>query len=82
MTSQSRDETYAKLVRKQKIGMFFAGALIKRRRSLWDRMKVALYKRMVPARDPADDFMRDEIVDAETEFSVEELRAFREGRTR
>jgi len=78
MTTQSRDETYAKLVRKEKIGMFFAGSLIKRRRTLWDRVKVALFQRMVPAKDPADDFMRDEMCDAEPEFSVEELRAFRE----
>lgn len=79
MTTTDKDETYKKLVRKQKIGMFFAKSVVKRRRTLRDKFLVAIFNRLMPKSDPATHFMRDEICDAEPEFSVEELRAFQNG---
>ena len=74
--TERKRELVKQLAKKQKIGMHFARALGKRRRSLKDKLLLKVAERMVPAGDPAKDFMRDEICDAEPEFSLEELKAF------
>ncbi|MEQ8747030.1 hypothetical protein [Pyruvatibacter sp.] len=69
--------TCEKRVHQHKKGMFLAAALTTRRSNLLDMMKVSMFQRMVRAQDPAVDFKRDEICDAEPEFTVEEPRAFK-----
>ena len=44
-----------------------------------DRLAVRLLDRATRPKSPADDFMRDELVDAEIGFSVEELEAYQSG---
>lgn len=79
MIKNSKDTEFNKLVRKQKIAMFFVGAVAKRKRNFREKILFALFKRMMPLPAPENDFMRDAICDSEPEFSVEELRAFRNG---
>ena len=80
MDNAAREKLFQQLVRKQRIGMMFARAFAKRRRGLVDRLLVALATRMAPKTPPAEDFMRDPLIDAAPEYSVEELKRFREGR--
>lgn len=70
--------TFEKRVHQHKKGMFLAAALITQRSNLLDMMKVSMFRRMVHSQDPAADFRRDEICDAEPEFTVEEPRAFKD----
>lgn len=78
--TERKQEKIKVLAKKQKIGMLFGRAFAKRKKSILDKLLVAVAARMAPPQDPAKSFMRDEICDAEPEFSVEELQAFREGR--
>lgn len=80
MDKAAREKLFKKLVRKQQIGMVFARALAKRRRGFVDRLLVALAARMAKKK-PGEDFMRDPLIDAEPEYSVEELKRFRAGET-
>lgn len=77
----AREKLFRKLVRQQQIGMRFARALAKRRRGFVDRLLVALAARMAPQPSPANDFMRDPLIDGAPEYSIEELKRFREGKT-
>lgn len=77
-----REKRIRKLIRKQKLGLFFVTSLAKRRRSFWDRFKVWLFARLVPGRGAAPDFMRDELIEQAPEFSPEELARFERGETR
>lgn len=74
---ERKQEKARGLVKQQKIGMMFGRAIGKRRKSLIDRLLVIVASRLSPPGDPAKSFMRDDICDAETEFSLEELQSFR-----
>ena len=80
MTPQEKEKAYRKLVRQQKVGVFLASSIIKRRRNTIDKIKVALLNAMASKADPSPDFMSDELCDLEPEFTIEELTAFRERR--
>ena len=80
MTPEEKEKAYRKMVRKQKMGLFFASSILKRRRNLVDKMKLALMQAIMPKPKPGKNFMADELCDEEPEFTVEELRAFREKR--
>ncbi len=45
------------------------------------RLLVALAASMAKKKPPGEDFMRDPLIDAEPEYSVEELKRFRAGET-
>ena len=49
----------------------------RKRKRLLDRIALWLLARMTKPKSPQTDFMRDEIVDGDIGFSVEELAAFR-----
>ena len=82
MGKTARERLYEQMVRKQRIGMLFARALAKRRRGLFDRILVVIAMRMAGKAASGEDFMRDPLIDAEPEFSIDELRRFREGHQR
>ena len=50
-----------------------------KRKSLLDRLVTKVLERATRPKKPEDDFMRDEICDAEIGFSVEELEAYERG---
>jgi hypothetical protein len=74
---ERKQEKVKKLAKQQKIGMMFGCTIGKRRKNLVDRLLVAIAARLSPPGDPAKSFMRDEICDAEPEFSLAELQSFR-----
>lgn len=74
---ERKQEKIKGLVKQQKIGMMFGRAIGKRRKNLIDRLLVIVASRLSPQGDPAKSFMRDDLCDAEPEFSLEELESYR-----
>lgn len=76
-----RGRALERFTRKAALQMAIARRVSRKRKSLLDRLLTRLIDRLTrPA--PADDFMRDEVVDAAIGFAADELRRYRAGSTR
>jgi hypothetical protein len=62
-----------RFTRKLALQMRLAGRVSRKRKNVLDRILTRLLDRLTRPRTPADDFMRDEIVDAGIGFTLEEL---------
>jgi hypothetical protein len=76
-----RGTALERFTRKAALQMAIARRVSRKRKNLLDRLLTRLIDRVTrPA--PADDFMRDDVVDAAIGFDVDELRRYRSGATR
>lgn len=71
------EERYQKSVRKARIGMWLA-TRASRNTGVLDRLCRLLLTRMTRA-DPDNNFMRDELIEQDVGFSVEELERYERG---
>lgn len=75
MTSPAKtEEGYKKRVRTMKIGARLAQAAGKKQPSWWERPLANMMRKMMTPNPKHDEFLRDEICDADIEFSPDELR--------
>jgi len=77
--ARERDKAYRGRVRRAALGLRLARSAFRKRKSWLDRLLTRLLRRATAPRAPADDFMRDELVDAEISFDPEELRRYQQG---
>ncbi len=74
----SKDEL-AKFTRKTAFQLRLAQRACLKRKSLLDRLVTMLLSRALKPKSPEEDFMRDEMVDADIGFSAEELDSYQSG---
>jgi hypothetical protein len=77
VTTPANDEkAFRRRVRQARIGRRLARSASRKRRGWIDRLLTRLLRRAIAPASPADDYMRDEIVDADIGFSAEELERY------
>lgn len=69
----------AKFTRRTALQMRLAQRVSRKRKTLLDRLLTKLLGRALAPKTPEDDFMRDELVDADIGFSADELDAYARG---
>ena len=69
-----------RFTRKLALQMRVAGRVSRKRKNVLDRLLTRLLDRLTRPRTPADDFMRDEIVDAGIGFGADQLERYQSGR--
>lgn len=74
------DKYYQRSVRAAKFGEWLAQRASKRNKGWLDKLAAWLLRRALNPGDPARDFMRDPLLDAEPEFDPAELAAYQQGK--
>ncbi len=73
-------EALARFTRRFALQIRVAGRVSRKRKNLLDRLLTRVLGRATRPNEPAEDFMRDEIVDAAIGFSADELERYQQGR--
>ena len=81
MSSKAKsEEGYKKRVRTMRLGARLAQAAGKKKPSWWERPLANLMHKMAAPKPEHDEFLRDDICDADIEFSPDDLRNWAEGK--
>lgn len=74
-----KKDDFDRRVRLARFGQWLARSAFRKKKGWLDRLRVRLLARVLRPADPAKDFMRDEIVDADIGFDAEELARWQRG---
>ena len=77
---RASERAYRRRARRGRLGFRLARSAFRKQQSWLDRLLTRLLRRALAPRSPAADFMRDEIVDADIRFDVEELERYQQRR--